>query len=470
MSIRLLQAIYLAGVYAGVDGVTLSLADGLEADLVQQGKAEFVDAPFVKNYLVEHAAAHAALGLQRAALPPYKTIGLLTGQASETYTVFSCTYSADTTNFRVGDRGAKMTMSGAATGQLRLDYSGGLYFGPAQAIGCSIYLPDATKVTAVEVDVYQDAGLTIQWARSKTSGLVNGWNHFRLLAAAGTITNWGYCHRLRVMVTTNAATTATVGLVWAEVANKASLVFVNDGPYDLWMRERYPDLKNLSFPVVLGVDTGKLSFGSGLSRTASQNQVIAFANDGNANEISFHGHSGDPTQSMTADELLSDTVRAQSWLRRNGFIIGSLWRAAYVQNLATNAAATNPLLMAQATSTNTATTDAWPPINANNIPRISLHGRSTAYIDALFTTLQAVKGNAVVYMHNVDPGGGFNMTPQEWEYFVGKVREAVEAKWLRGATFETLFSDVGGTISTEGGSQVARMPLLDGTTKAVVIG
>lgn len=470
MSIRLLQAIFLSGVYTAVDGATLSLDKALEADLVQQGKAEFVAAPFVKTYLVEHAEAHASLGLKRAALPPYKTIGLLTGQASEAYTVVSCTYSADTTNFHVGDRGAKMTMSGAVTGQLRLDYSGGLYFGPAQAIGCAIYLPDPTKVTAVEIDVYQDAGLTIQWARSKTTGFVTGWNYFRLLASAGTTTNWGYCYRLRVMVTTNAATTATVGLVWAEVADRANLIFINDGPYDLWMRDRYPDLKSLSFPVVLGVDAGKLSFGSGLSRTASENQVIAFANDGNANEISFHGYTGDTTQSMTADELLADTVRAQSWLRRNGFLLGSLWRAAYVQNLATNAASTVPLLMAQATSTDTSTTDAWPPINANNVPRISLHGRSAAYIDSLFGTLQTTRGLAVVYMHNVDAGGGANMTPQEWTYFVEKVRASLAAGWLRGATFETLFTDVGGTISVEGGRQVARMPLLDGTTKAVVIG
>ncbi len=45
MSIRLLQAIFLSGVYTAVDGATLSLAPGLEADLVGQGKAIWVSPP-----------------------------------------------------------------------------------------------------------------------------------------------------------------------------------------------------------------------------------------------------------------------------------------------------------------------------------------------------------------------------------------------------------------------------------------
>jgi len=417
-----------------------------------------------------HLAEHTAMGVGPDIFLPYKNVGLLTGQAHESYTVSSCTYSSDTTNFYVGDRGAKMTMAGAATGQLRLDYAGGLYFGPAQAIGCAIYLPDSTKVTAVEIDVYQDAGLTIQWSRSKTTGLVTGWNYFRILAASGTVTNWGYCYRLRVMVTTNAATTATVGLVWAEVANKASMIFVNDGPYDLWIRERYPDLKALNFPVTLAIDTGKLGVGSGITLTGTESQILTLANDYNGNEISFHGATGDPTSAMTADQLLADTATAQLWLRQRGFFVGSLWRAAYVQNAATNAAATIPLLMAQATSTDTSTTDAWPPINANNIPRISLHGRSTAYIDSLFSTLQTLRGNVVVYMHNVDSAGGTNMTPAEWAYFVEKIRVAVGEGWLQGSTFGRLFASTAGSLKTEGGNLVARWPLLGGTTKTLNVG
>jgi len=63
MSIRLLQAIFLSGVYTAVDGATLTLDASLEADLVGQGKAQWVKTPGVKNYLVEHAAAHEEIGL-----------------------------------------------------------------------------------------------------------------------------------------------------------------------------------------------------------------------------------------------------------------------------------------------------------------------------------------------------------------------------------------------------------------------
>ncbi len=61
MSIRLLQAIFLYGVYTAVDGSTLSLSPALEADLVSQGKAAWVDPPKVRTDLVDHSAAHALI-------------------------------------------------------------------------------------------------------------------------------------------------------------------------------------------------------------------------------------------------------------------------------------------------------------------------------------------------------------------------------------------------------------------------
>lgn len=61
MSIRLLQAIFLAGVYTPVDGATLSLSPALEADLVGQGKASWATPPFAKTNIVEHKASHDAM-------------------------------------------------------------------------------------------------------------------------------------------------------------------------------------------------------------------------------------------------------------------------------------------------------------------------------------------------------------------------------------------------------------------------
>jgi len=69
MSIRLLMSVLVAGVHYGVDGATLSLSEALEADLVAQGKAVWVNAPFMRTDLAAHADSHAAIG---AAVPPYK--------------------------------------------------------------------------------------------------------------------------------------------------------------------------------------------------------------------------------------------------------------------------------------------------------------------------------------------------------------------------------------------------------------
>ncbi len=49
MSIRLLMSVLVAGVHYGVDGATLSLSEALEADLVAQGKAEFVHPRYLRN-------------------------------------------------------------------------------------------------------------------------------------------------------------------------------------------------------------------------------------------------------------------------------------------------------------------------------------------------------------------------------------------------------------------------------------
>jgi hypothetical protein len=63
MSIRLLQAVFLSGVYTAVDGATLTLAQSLEEDLVGQGKAVWVTAPAQRTDLVDHATHHKQLGI-----------------------------------------------------------------------------------------------------------------------------------------------------------------------------------------------------------------------------------------------------------------------------------------------------------------------------------------------------------------------------------------------------------------------
>lgn len=70
MSIRLLMSTIIAGVHYGVDGSILSLAAQLEADLVAQGKAAWVAAPFVRTPLADHSSEHAEM----QGLPIAKTL------------------------------------------------------------------------------------------------------------------------------------------------------------------------------------------------------------------------------------------------------------------------------------------------------------------------------------------------------------------------------------------------------------
>lgn len=63
MTIRLLSAVLIAGVHYSVNGNTLSLAPSLEADLVEQGKAVYVQPPALRTKLVDHADDHAAMAL-----------------------------------------------------------------------------------------------------------------------------------------------------------------------------------------------------------------------------------------------------------------------------------------------------------------------------------------------------------------------------------------------------------------------
>lgn len=420
-----------------------------------------------------HNAEHEAMGIDSSTLSEInaKTIFLLSGQEHETYAGVSATITADTVNYVIGDRSVNMAMAGAVTGQLRLDYSPALTFGAAQAIGISIYIPDSTKVTAVEVDVYQDSGLTIQWARSKTTGLVNGWNHFRFMASAGTITEWGLCYRLRVMVTTNAATNVSVGAVWAEVREKASIMIINDGPYDLWIREQYPWFRDRHLPVVFAPDVAILGTGSGLTLRATEAQISDVALDGNGNEISFHGYDGTATSAMTNAQLKTDCLLSKKWLMERGYFYGSLWRAAYVQNLATNAASCNSFLLFQATSTGTTTPDVWPPINPDNIGRMSVHGRTPAVMDTQFDNLKKTRGIQLFYYHNVDSGGGTNATPAEDAYLKSKIESGIAEGWLEVVTFKTLYGRLRGSgLEENNGRIIAKLTLIDGTVKSFIVG
>lgn len=384
---------------------------------------------------------------QQATTMP-RIVTLFGGQDDEAPTAGGCTLTADTVNFKIGDRGHKMTIASATTGTLRLDPPGDddpLSLGPIAVLGMWIYLEDATKITSVGIDLHTDAGLTHLWSGTKSTGLVTGWNLVRFRAKDGTITNaeWGTIYRVRVLVTTNAATTATLGQAWAECPEKAQIVFIEDGGYANFFATGYLDLLALGVPVTWAVAPGKLGTGTGADvYMTAANLATVIADE--ISEVSLHSWDSTATSGMTAAQLRTDAMRAIKYLRRRG-AKGTFWRPAWTQNLATNHAALQPHFIAYATPTaGTATIGCFPPIDRWNIPRYTLHGRTEATLTTLFTDLQTTRQSLFCYTHGIDAAGGSNITPTVWAHFLSLVQAGIAAGWLEGVTMSTLFARAGG--------------------------
>lgn len=391
------------------------------------------------------------------ALAP-RVVTLLCGGDDETVaSSTNCTTGVDTTNYRVGDRALSITTAGAVTATVVYDPLGPTdpwTIPPASAIGAWIYVPDSTRITSITIELYSNSGLSAVWSRSAT-GLVNGWNLWRARAVDGTLTGWGTIYRLRLVVVTSAATSVTIGHVWAECPEKAAILFIEDGGYASFLATGYPALRARNIPVTWAIDPALLGTGSGAAARIVEADLAALSP---LDSIGLHGWDGAATAAMTAAQIRTDTLKAIRWLSSRGHYGGRLWRAAWVQNSATNASAAQPYLLAYATPSSTASLECWPFTNRWNVPRLSLHGRSAATVDGWFDQLQQTHSLLVVYTHGIDAAGGNNTTPAEWAYFLGKVDAAIAAGWLEGVTFEDLLVRSGARIrSAFGGLAVEYM-------------
>jgi len=375
------------------------------------------------------------------------TITLIGGQDDEAPGATACTIVADPVNYKVGDRGWQMQIASATTAWLFLDPPGTddpLVFSTASAIGLWVYLEDVTKITSVTVALFSDAGLAVSGATSWTpaTGLVTGWNYLRRAAVSLTLTGWGTCYRVRILVVTTAATNATIGHVWLEQQPKAQMIFIADGPYDTFYTLGYPALAALDIPVTFACAPALFGTGTGADLRMSAAQIAAAAGV-NRNSIGIHSYDGTATASMTAAQIRADFMKALKWIQRRGYS-RPLWRAAWVQNSATNASAIQNLVMAYATALGASgSAGAWPPVNKWDIQRYGLHGTNgaDAALDTLFTSLQTTRGCLACYTHGIDARGVNDMVPAQWAYFLGKVTAAIAAGWLEGTTFEELVAN-----------------------------
>lgn len=95
MSIRLLQAVIIAGVHTAAGSKALNLDPALEADLVQQGRAKWVTPPVLDTDLSAHSLAHTSMpAMRQGALPagwfdilPYWDLANISGETAAGLTV-----------------------------------------------------------------------------------------------------------------------------------------------------------------------------------------------------------------------------------------------------------------------------------------------------------------------------------------------------------------------------------------------
>ena len=347
-----------------------------------------------------------------------------------------------------------------------------------------VYVEDATKVTNIQLLIGQDATYTVFWNRANTSApvqtLVTGWNFLRWKIVEGLPVAWTgtTVDMVQIYVTTNAATSITVGHLYLECPAKARMIYVADRGYKSFAVVGLPALRAAKVPVTWAIDVLMLGTYAGeypngahpYAETVTEADIASYAALGDS--ISFHGFSGNVTSTMTDAQVRADTVATLKWLAARGYR-GRMWRAAWVQNTAPNHAAADPYLIGQATwdiTTHSVALDMWPPRDMQNIARWEFYPQSDAQIDTQFDILKRTHSLMVVYNHGIGTGNANDSTQASFDRFMLNVNLGITQGWLEPTTFEALFAESGGSFQTLNGATVASYTDRDGTpiTKRVI--
>ncbi len=371
---------------------------------------------------------------------------IVDGQGTQVWSLTNCTKSNDTSRIMEGSQSVRFTTAGAVTMTASLDpvfpspAVDPLTFPAASLVGVRVFVEDPAKLTTSSIELYSDSGASVKWSRTLT-GLKAGWNLVRWPAAESTTTGWGSVYRFRLVATTSAATTINLGALWVESPPKARIVIIADRGYKTFEDSGLPDLRARGIPVVWALDPALNGSNAGTKAEAiSDADVATFYAAGD--DISIHSYDGTATATKTAKEIVEDTLRAAQWIQDRGYDRGGSVRAAWVQNTAANAAAAKPYYTAYATPSNVSSETCWPPPDRWNIPRTGMHARSTAFVDAIFASLQVTHGLFVAYVHGIHvdgaTGGANDMTPTEWAYFLSKIDAGIAGGWLEGTSFSKL--------------------------------
>lgn len=395
----------------------------------------------------------------RTATNPTKIVTIIGGQDDEVWTKSSVltTVEADTTNYKIGDRGWKFIIDSAATRGFYIDFSessAAISLPPASTLCAWFYVPDATKITNLQMEWYCDSTnyrpiiLATNTALNINS-FQNGWNLLRVplwsLFVNDTDVNdyFTSLYRLKIYVIASGATEITLAHMWLECPPKAQVLFIQDGGYLSFYNRGYSDLKERGIPCTFAVQAASIGVGANFMSLAQLKEVAAENN----NSISMHSSSSvKATNDMTAAELRADCIKCIKFLERNGFT-GGLWRAAWLQNLAPQSAACQDLFLAFAMSSGGGgSLSVFPFIKPYDIKRFPLnaYNATPANMDIPFTRIQKTHSLMVCYIHSItDEGDASDISQAAWEYFLNKCTAGMNAGWLECVTMEQLYARAG---------------------------
>jgi hypothetical protein len=401
-----------------------------------------------------------------------KVITLWGGQTDETITTSGTgtpSVAADTVNFTLGTQGWQCSMAGAGTATFYYNQGTSWTPPPVAAIGMACYIPSAANLTEVEVTIVTSGGGS--WSAtlyaSSVPALASGWNYIRFPSVQSNPAGLQYpVTSVRVIMVSTGATSVTVAQIWAECPPKAQLVVIADGAYytdfagggvyggtspgGIAFTGGYSDLKAMGIPVVWAPDTSLVGLNTGSYAPPADRstwaQLAAVMNDGNGNEMNYHGSSGNATQNMTSAQIIAEVITAIKALQRQGYPNPPI-KAAWSQNEATNAAAAQPYMLGYRSpaAASGSPAEAWPPVNMWNIPSQQLDLTVTwATVEAI---LQATHGICVTYLHGIDINGSTGAfdgtTPAQWGAFLDFIAAGLAGGWLEGVTFQTLMARSG---------------------------
>lgn len=332
----------------------------------------------------------------------------------------------------------KLTSSAAANAYARFTPSSPISVNGVSALSLIVYIEDVSKISSVQLQIGTDAsGYNWQRAHSDYPSYVlkNGWNIIRWQADSALINNWDTVKRVQVLAIMNSASSVIIGSVVAERWNKAQLIFVEDSGYQAFWNIGMPDLHSRNIPITWALTPGRLGVGD----VITESQIDTLAED-SLNAFSFHSWISKSSSLMTVKEFRDDAVKCLRWLRKKGLLGRYPWRAAITQNAASvdQVNTLNDLVESYSSYESRAGQNCFPFIQPRGFARHMLELKTQSQIQDMFDTAKKTHGILVVYTHGIGTGLQYDVTKENWDYFISCIDTGISEGWLEGTTYDTL--------------------------------